>query len=311
MSVPGGEPGWVLLGCTDATRETLHRLARLGALPTEVVTIKPHTAARNGVTNYVDLAVDCEHFGVPCIQLQKYGMDTPQDVQTFAVLRPAALLVVGWQRLIPLGVLEHIGMAAAFHASPGILPYGRGRAPVNWTILEERRQMALHLFELVEEADAGDIIGIHMLDVNEYDNARSVYYKIAVAQAELIAEYVPLLLSGHCPKMRQRGEVRVLAKRAPEDGRIHWSDSAEAIARLVRAVTHPFPGAFCDRSGKRVSVWGAQPFSRDMFPAAVPGEVCFVPRNGTDEFVVKCGDCSLLITSSHGAEGIAEGELFT
>jgi methionyl-tRNA formyltransferase len=124
-------PGWVLLGCTDATRETLHRLARLGALPSQVVTITPATAAKNNVTNYADVATDCEQLGVPYAQLQAYGMSTVEDEQLFATLQPAVLLVVGWQRLIPPSVLQHVGLAAGFHAAPGILPYGRGRAPVN------------------------------------------------------------------------------------------------------------------------------------------------------------------------------------
>ncbi len=302
-------PAWVLLGCSDATRETLYRLADMAMLPTELVTIVPATAERNGLTNYADLSVDCEQLGVTCIDLHKYGMDSPKDVQIFELLKPSVMLVVGWQRMVPAEVLAHIGIAAAFHASPGILPYGRGRAPVNWTILEDRRQMALHLFELAEQPDAGDIIGIRMLDVNEYDNARSIYYKIAVAQSELIAQYIPLLAAGDCPRMRQRGDPRMLPKRTPEDGRIDWNTSADDIARLVRAVTSPFPGAFCERNGARVMVWAAQPFSRDMFAGANPGEVCFAARNGTGEFVVKCGGGSLLVTASEGAEEIAEGEM--
>ena len=67
-------PGWVLLGCTTVTRETLHLLARRGALPSQLVTITPETATKNGVSNYADLAVDCQQLAVPYVQLQTYGM---------------------------------------------------------------------------------------------------------------------------------------------------------------------------------------------------------------------------------------------
>jgi methionyl-tRNA formyltransferase len=301
-------PGWVMLGCTNAARETLHRLAKLGALPSQVVTITPETAAKNNVSNYADLAPDCEQLAVPFAPLHTYGMSTPEDEQIFEVLKPAALLVVGWQRIIPKNVLQHVGVAAGFHAAPGILPYGRGRAPVNWTIIEDRRAMALHMFELADEADTGDIFGIRMLDVNEFDNARSVYYKIAVAQAELIAEYIPQLLNGSAKRMQQHGEVRLLPKRTPEDGRIDWTRSAEDIARLVRAVTAPFPGALCMRGEQQITIWDAQPFSRDLFPGATPGEVCMVSQGPRSEFAVKCGDGSLLVTHAEGAENIVEGE---
>jgi len=259
------------------------------------VTISQECAEQNNVSNYAQrLDWDCQQLGVPYIELKKYGMNSAEDEQIFAMLKPAVLLVVGWQRLIPPSVLQHVGLAAGFHAAPGILPYGRGRAPVNWTILEDRRAMALHMFELAAEADTGGIFGIRLLDVNEYDTARSVYYKIAIAQAELIAGYIPQLLSGSATALQQHGEVRILPKRTAEDGRIDWTQSADDIARLVRAVTAPFPGAFCMRGDAQLTIWDAQPFSRDLFEGRTPGEVCFVqPAN--NEFVVSCGAGSLLV----------------
>ena len=63
------------------------------------------------------------------------------------------------------------------------------------------------------------------------------------------------------------------------------------------------------RGETRVLIWDAQPFSRDMFTGCTPGEVCMVPHDGDGEFIVKCGEGSLLVRESDGALGITEGEM--
>jgi hypothetical protein len=58
-------------------------------------------------------------------------------------------------------------------------------------------------------------------------------------------------------------------------------------------------------------IWQAQPFSRDFFDQADPGEICFVADNGTGEFVVKCGQGSVLIIEAETDAPIKVGERFS
>ena len=48
--------------------------------------------------------------------------------------------------------------------------------------------------------------------------------------------------------------------RRPEDGRIDWRWTAERIYNLIRAVTDPYPGAFCHMAdGSKLLIWWAIP----------------------------------------------------
>jgi methionyl-tRNA formyltransferase len=49
--------------------------------------------------------------------------------------------------------------------------------------------------------------------------------------------------------------------RRPADGRIDWAWPAKRIYDLVRAVTHPYPGAFTSYGGRRVLLWWAMPIA--------------------------------------------------
>ena len=292
----------VLVGCLEETRDTLEQLLRLGERPDHLVCITPEEAARQRLPNYVDMRPLAEAAGISWSTVREYSMKTPEDVELFRRLRPSALLVVGWQRLLPEAVLETAVLGTlGFHGSCDFLPWGRGRSPINWSIIEGRNRFILHMFLISPGVDDGDVVGMRVYDVNEWDDCRSLYYKTAIAQAELLALHLPRLRRGACPGLPQVGEPFYYPKRTPEDGRIDWSAPAEAICRLVRAVTWPYPGAFCFLEGERMTVWRAQPFSGDFFGKATPGEVCFTTDNGTGEFVVRCGDGTVLVTRSEGA----------
>lgn len=302
--------GCVLLGCVEETRDTLLHLLRLGERPDHIVCITPEEARRQRVTNYVDMRAVAASLNIPCSILRSYSMKA-EDGALFANLSPRILLVVGWQRLVPDAVLQHVkDGTVGFHGSSNILPWGRGRSPINWSIIEGRDRFALHMFFIAPGVDDGDVIAIKLYDINPYDNCRTLYYKTAIAQAELLARYLPLMRTGECSRMRQYGEEFYYPKRTPEDGRIDWTADAGTICRLVRAVTWPYPGAFTTLGNSRVMIWDAQPFSRDFFSGAVPGEVCFVSDNGTGEFVVRCGDGTLLVRKAEVPGTITPGDRF-
>ena len=45
--------------------------------------------------------------------------------------------------------------------------------------------------------------------------------------------------------------------RKPEDGRLNLNGSVIDAERLVRAVTHPYPGAFINKDGIKIVIWKA------------------------------------------------------
>ena len=59
------------------------------------------------------------------------------------------------------------------------------------------------------------------------------------------------ILSGTAPRRKQdEAQATYFGGRKPEDGRIDWTQSAERIYNLIRAVTHPYPGAFTEVLGE-------------------------------------------------------------
>lgn len=90
-----------------------------------------------------------------------------------------------------------------------------------------------------------------------------------------------------------------ILKRTPDDGLINWNKPLEDIYNLVRAVTHPYPGAFTFNGLNKIYIWEAQPFDTNItYPNAKYGEIVEIFENN---FIVNCMDGLLLVTNHDAA----------
>jgi hypothetical protein len=76
------------------------------------------------------------------------------------------------------------------------------------------------------------------------------------------------------PRIRQdHSRASYFGGRTPEDGRIDWRQPAEQIYNLIRAVTHPFPGAFTRWRDKKIFLWSSTVDVDYTGPTLPPGKV--------------------------------------
>jgi len=114
---------------------------------------------------------------------------------------------------------------------------------------------------MVKMADAGDIVGQRIVPIAQDDTAFTLYGKLCVEAGILLDEFLPLMKIGRAPRIPQDISVgSYFGGRRPEDGRIDWSFPAARIYNLIRAVTDPYPGAFCRLAdGSRLMIWWGAP----------------------------------------------------
>jgi methionyl-tRNA formyltransferase len=304
--------GVVVLGCLEETIDTLSYLEFLGGRVDAIVTLPQQEAARARSTNWFDLRPYAATRGIALHEVETYAMKSEADLRLFERIDPVAVFVVGWQRLVPGEILALARHGSyGFHGSSNLLPWGRGRSPINWSIIEGRDRFILHMFRLAPGVDDGDIVGLEIYDIRPADTCRSVYYKTAMAQARLMARYAEAILDDRAPAQPQIGTEFHYPKRTPEDGRIDWTAPASEICRLVRAVTRPYPGAFARLNGESVMVWRAEDFGDNLLTAhAAPGEIVFASANGTGEVVVQSGRGAVLLLDYDAPSTLTPGKRF-
>jgi methionyl-tRNA formyltransferase len=230
------------------------------------------------------------------------------EAQTIAAMKQGGAdiaISVNWPTLIgaaACGVFPH----GILNAHAGDLPRYRGNACPNWAILNGESTVGLCIHAMAPEAlDAGPIYVRRHLPLGETVDIADVYAWLDQTIPDAFVEALQLAVTpGFTPEPQQTQRVAPLRcyPRRPEDGRIDWRTSAEQIARLVRASTTPFAGAYCWIDGKeRVVLRRVKALPPDPTICAVPGQI--LGRDQQGAVLVACGHGRLAVQISETETG--------
>jgi len=176
-------------------------------------------------------------------------------IARLAALDADVILSVWYRRLLGDALLA-LPRVAALNLHGSLLPAYRGRAPLNWVLVNGETRTGVTLHHMTAEADAGDIVAQEPLDIHPDDTALTLYGRMVKAGVDLLLQRYPEVLAGVAPRQPQdHARATLVGRRRPEDGRVAWTWSARRIANMIRAVTHPFPGAFVGDADRRVYLW--------------------------------------------------------
>lgn len=293
-----------VIGCKHTTQDLILGLEQHGFKIDHCITIEPKKAEDQKVAGYLDLKPFLKLKSIPSTIAKKYNLKSDYDRKKLLALNIDILLVMGWQRIIPDWFLKRLSIGAfGMHGSSKPLPHGRGRSPMNWSLIQDKKIFYTHLFQYKPGVDNGPIVDAQTFDINPYDNCLTLHFKNTLAMVKLCAKYLPDLIENNVKTTPQPEKgASYYPKRSEEDGIIYWKDLTKDIYNLVRAVTKPFPGAFSylnNERSKKILIWRAQPFDAKLeYSNAKPGEIVEVFYNGM--FVVKTKDSTLLVLESEG-----------
>jgi methionyl-tRNA formyltransferase len=275
------------------TEYLLERMIEQGFHPALLLNVRPEKSA--AISGYRDLSGFAERHGIELYRPELYTLKSDGDRAALLGMEIDALLVFGWQRLIPDWLIEHCQRGVyGVHGGPKPPPRCRGRAVFNWTILLGYTNFYLYLFRITPEVDAGGIIEITEFDVTPFDDVLTLYHKNCVVSTRMMLKHLPSILKGEVEWIEQSGdEPTYLPKRTPEQGGIYWDATAERISNLIRAVAPPYPGAFTALDGSEVRITTAHVFDTKISYEAAAGTILDVFPNG--DFIVMTGDYPLYV----------------
>lgn len=181
------------------------------------------------------------------------------ELTALRAAEPDLIISLYYRAMIPKEVLE-MPRLGAYNIHGALLPKYRGRACVNWAVLNGETETGATLHVMTEFADRGDIIAQKAVPILFEDTAHDVFMKVARAGRDILTESLPALEAGTTERLPQdESQATKFGRRRPEDGEIDWNKSAVQIYNLIRAVTHPFPGAFTHVGDVKTFIWKAEP----------------------------------------------------
>jgi len=214
----------------------------------------------------------------------------------------------GWQRIIPEFILKKFKYGVfGTHASPLGLPYGKGRSPLNWSIIRGFNQVFFNLFKYELKADSGMIYSTIKFEINRWDTIKSIKMKDLIVTRKQVLKLIEDYKNDSIELHSQRDDIEetFFLKRSPKDGKINLNFSCKEIYNLIRAISKPFPGAFLMYKDSKIIIWEAVPFDNQLdFSDYKLGEIIeFIDGN----FILKLVDGTLLVKNFECEKKLRKG----
>jgi methionyl-tRNA formyltransferase len=274
----------IIVGAVDSTRSLLRKIvAAPGWELAALITLPLDLASRH--SDFVDLAPEALAAGGAVIRTA--DSNAPDIIAAVADLAPDIVFVIGWSQICgPAFRAAARDRVVGYHPAP--LPRLRGRGVLPWTILLGEPITAGTLFWIDDGVDTGDILVQQFFHIGREESVTSLYARhLEVLEAMLDAALPTLALPNPPRRKQDEAFATWAARRVPADGAIDWNRPATEIARLVRAVSRPYPGAFTSARGGQLTVWSAHALTGESrHAAAVAGQI--VARDA-GMFDVRCG----------------------
>jgi methionyl-tRNA formyltransferase len=205
-----------------------------------VVTNPPKPAGRGSKMTPTAVSVEARRLGAPLAECG--GVRSGEGFEALAALGPDLIVVVAYGELLPPAVLG-LPRLGCINVHLSLLPRWRGAAPVQRAILAGDRLSGVSVMQMDEGLDTGPVLASVREPVSPDDDAGSLGGRLARIGASAAVDVARGLVAGHVDA-RPQDESGALyaAKLGREERVIDWRSPADAIARLVRALS-PDPGA--------------------------------------------------------------------
>lgn len=182
-------------------------------------------------------------------------------------LRPDCTVASSYDRILGQRVL---GLSRFVNVHYAPLPKYRGRANVNWAIINREQETAITVHTIAPGLDAGNVVFQRRVRIGPHDTVVDLYSALNAIQEEVLASAVASRLDGDEGRPQTDRDATYGCARAPADGEIDWSDSTDKIYALIRGLGGPFPAAFTYLGTSQVSIVRASPVND---PAAYAGRI--------------------------------------
>ena len=305
----------VFAGTPDFAVFPLKNLIERGFEVVGVVTQADKPQGRKGVLTPPPVKTVALSYGLPVLQPQKIK----EEITALRALGGDFLVTCAYGQILPQDVLDSFPLGV-WNIHAGLLPKYRGASPIQSCILNGEKETGVCVMKTELGLDAGDILCVEKTDIREVETYGELSERLSFLGGELIVKALNALQSGNFTLTPQEEDgINVVRKIHKEQAQIHFSDKADTIVNLVRAM-NPAPVAYTQVNGNKLNVYRAEKTEFDA-EGEIGEIVCDIPKKG---LIVKCADGYIKLTEVQASGGkkmsgsdflngrkVKKGDLFT
>lgn len=220
--------------------------------------------------------------GIPVYQPETFRDE--ETVETLRALRPDAIAVVAYGRILPQNVLD-IPPKGCINIHASLLPQYRGSAPYQWAVLDGLKETGVTAMYLCRQMDAGDIIDCIKTEIGPEETAGELLDRLAILGAELLSKTLCQMERGRvCATPQDENCVCYAPMLEKSMCPIDFTKTAHQVHDHIRGL-HPWPVATACIGGKCFKIHSAVVVEETTDLA--PGSILGLTKTGLQ---IACGE---------------------
>lgn len=262
------------------TAPTLKALIAAGYNVAAVVSSNNRGQSRN--PRNLEISQVAEEHNIPVLLPNKL-VDISTQLKGY---KPDVGVLVAFGKIVP-GYIIDIFPTGIVNIHPSLLPFHRGPAPIESTILRGESRSGVSLMQLTQDMDAGPLYVQKVVKLKGNEQKQALCDLLINLGSGMLIEHLPVIVDGRLTAKPQNSSQASYDKLiSKNDGLIDWTKPAYMIEREIRAYLD-WPKSFTKLEGKDVIVTEASTIA----VKGVPGEVKIINK----QLVVYCGENALII----------------
>jgi len=240
-------------------------------------------------------------------QLEVSNVNDPDVISELSLLSPSIFIVAGFSHIFGSALLG-VPRFGTLNLHAGRLPQYRGGSPLNWQLINGESQAGISVIQADDGIDTGRILAEDWIPIDPETTILELHKKANILFPKLVLEALACIERGEsgCPQLEDLASY--WHQRSDADGKISFREmTASQVDLMVRALTRPYPGAWCFYHNKLLRIFSVK--IPNFVLRGVPGRLCFIQGRGP---YVICSDRAVLLTEykieSATSESLSHGD---
>lgn len=230
----------VFMGTPELAASILQALVSAKYQIVLVITKPDATTGRKQEITESPVKMKATEYGIPLFQPEKFDTNA---IEKLKKADPDLIIVAAYGKILPEEVLT-LPKFGCINFHPSLLPKWRGASPIQNALLAGETETGVTIMLMDKGMDTGGILAQRSLSIDPNDTTLTLTEKLVSLGAELLLQTLPLFIRHTIKPVPQNNDEATLCQLIErEDGRIIWTDDAEAIYNRYRALS-PWPGIF-------------------------------------------------------------------
>jgi len=230
--------------------------------------------------------------------LEIFQPERLRDPAAYEVLQniaPDLIVVAAYGQILPKEVLE-LPPLGCINVHASLLPEYRGAAPIQWAILDGKKETGITIMLMEEGLDTGPMLLQKKIIIAEDMDFGRLYEALSQLGTQALLEAIPLWAKGELKPVSQQDALATYAQRLErQHEKIDWQKSSQQLHNQIRAFS-PAPGAFALFNDREVKILAAEIADSEvnLGMETIPGRVLGIVRKKGP--LVQTGNGALVLT---------------